>query len=185
MFLAVILWMFVAGRTSPALFVAVPPSAFPAPQAQSATAAPSNKAGAPQSQSANSSTSDKPSTSSRRRRRKTSAQNCSPSKGASTGKPCPAAKVVVKNGGSAEPTVQLKAPTDEQQRTSTEQLNAATEDNLKKIQGRQLAATEQETLDQAKQFIQQSKLAIADGDLGRGHDLAQKARLLADELAKP
>jgi len=92
----------------------------------------------------------------------------------------------VKNGGSDQPTVQLKPPSDgQQQRSSTEQLNAATEDNLKKIEGRPLASAEQETLNQAKQFIEQSKAAISDGDLDRGHDLAQKARLLADELAKP
>jgi hypothetical protein len=33
--------------------------------------------------------------------------------------------------------------------------------------------------------MEQSKAAIAEGDVERGHDLAMKARLLSDELIKP
>jgi hypothetical protein len=38
---------------------------------------------------------------------------------------------------------------------------------------------------QIKQFMEQSKAAVAAGDLERGHNLALKAHLLSDELVKP
>jgi hypothetical protein len=103
-------------------------------------------------------------------------------------KPCPPPKKVVRNGGSAEPTVQLTGGTTAEQavhQRSTEQLTAATQENLKKIAGRQLNPSQQEMVSQIKQFMAQSKTAVAAGDLGRGHDLALKAHLLSDELVKP
>jgi hypothetical protein len=104
-------------------------------------------------------------------------------------KPCPPPKVVVRNGGSNEPTVELKGDTTpeqaSQQRYTTEQLTAATEENLKKIAGRQLNPSQQEMVNQIKEFMEQSKKAIADGDVQRGHNLAAKAQLLSDELVKP
>jgi hypothetical protein len=62
---------------------------------------------------------------------------------------------------------------------------AATTENLKKLQGRQLPASQQDTVNQIKQFMEQSKTAVAAGDLERGNNLATKARLLSDELVKP
>jgi len=106
-----------------------------------------------------------------------------------TAKPCPPPKVVIKNGGSDEPIVELKGNTSEeqasQQRFTTEQLTTSTEENLKKIAGRQLSPSEQEVVSQIKQFTQQAKAAIAAGDLLRGRNLALKAHLLSDELIKP
>ncbi len=102
--------------------------------------------------------------------------------------PCPPPKKVVHNGGSDEPTIQLIGGTTADKASnerSTEQLTAATEENLKKISGRQLNASEQETVSQIKQFMEQSKKAVASGDPERGHNLAMKARLLSDELVKP
>ena len=97
--------------------------------------------------------------------------------------------MVVKNGGSSEPTVELKANTTAEQasyeRYTTEQLTAGTEENLKKIAGLELTADQQQTLNQVKEFMEKSKAAIAEGDLERGHNLALKAHLLSDELAKP
>ena len=104
-------------------------------------------------------------------------------------KPCPPPIVVIKNGGSDEPTVELKgnstAEQASQQRFTTEQLTTATEENLKKIAGRQLNPSERETLSQIKQFMEQTKSAIAAGDLTRAHNLAMKAHLLSDEFVKP
>jgi hypothetical protein len=101
--------------------------------------------------------------------------------------PCLPPKKIVKDGGTDEPTVQLKedasAKKASDQISSTEQLQLATEDNLKKISGRQLTADQNETVNQIKQFMDQSKAAVADGDLERGRNLAMKARLLSDELA--
>lgn len=102
-------------------------------------------------------------------------------------KPCPPPKKVVRNGGSNEPAIQIVGGTTAEQAAdqhSTEQLTAATEDNLKKIAGRQLNPSQQETVSQIKQFLEQSKQAVASGDPERGHNLAMKARLLSDELAK-
>ncbi|HWW16669.1 MAG TPA: hypothetical protein VN310_18560 [Candidatus Dormibacteraeota bacterium] len=102
--------------------------------------------------------------------------------------PCPPPKKVVHNGGSEEPAIQLVGgATDEQtvHQRSTDQLTAATEENLKKIAGRQLSPNQQEMVSQIKQFMDQSKTAIAGGDLERGHNLALKAHLLSDELIKP
>jgi len=62
---------------------------------------------------------------------------------------------------------------------------AATEENLKKIEGRQLNPSQQEMVTQIKQFMEQSKVAVAAGDPERGNNLALKAHLLSDELVKP
>jgi hypothetical protein len=103
-------------------------------------------------------------------------------------KPCPPPKKVVRNGGSDDPKIELLGGTPAQQASSersTEQITAATEENLKKINGRQLSASEQDTVNQIKQFMDQSKQAVASGDPERGRNLAMKARLLSDELVKP
>lgn len=68
---------------------------------------------------------------------------------------------------------------------STDELTAVAEENMKKIAGRELSPTQQEMVTQIKQFMEQSKTAVASGDPERGHDLAMKARLLSDELVKP
>ncbi|MGA8216555.1 MAG: hypothetical protein WB799_23410 [Candidatus Sulfotelmatobacter sp.] len=109
--------------------------------------------------------------------------------GPTPSKPCPPPKKVIRNGGSNEPTVELTGGATAEQasdkRSLTEQLAAATEENLKKTAGRQLNPSQQEMVSQIKQFMEQSKAAIATGDLERGHNLALKAHLLSDELVKP
>jgi hypothetical protein len=103
-------------------------------------------------------------------------------------KPCPPHKKVVRNGGSDEPTIQLMGGTPAEQASrqrSTDELRAATEENLKKIADRELSPTQRDMVSQIKQFMDQSKTAVASGDAERGHNLAMKARLLSDELVKP
>jgi len=68
---------------------------------------------------------------------------------------------------------------------STEQLRAATEENLKKIEGHQLNPSQRELVSQINQFLEQSKAAVAAGDLEGGHNLSLKAHLLSEELVKP
>jgi hypothetical protein len=102
--------------------------------------------------------------------------------------PCPTPKKVVRNGGSEEPSIQLVGGvTAEQtaQQRSIDELTAATEANLKGIEGHPLNPTQQDMRNQIKQFMDQSKAAIAVGDFERAHNLAQKAHLLSDELVKP
>jgi hypothetical protein len=102
---------------------------------------------------------------------------------------CPPAKIVVHDGSTTEPAIQLVGGTGAQnaagQRSTTDQLVGSTEENLKKIAGRQLDSNQQEMLKQIQQFLDQSKAAVAAGDIERGHNLATKAHLLSDELAKP
>jgi hypothetical protein len=128
-------------------------------------------------------------------RKKTSTSNCSTAAPApnspqdsAPSAPCPPPKKVVRHGGSNEPAVQLTGgATDEQtlRQRSAEQLRLATEENLKKIEGRPLSSSQQEMKNQINQFMEQSKTAAVAGDLDRAHNLAMKARLLSDELLKP
>jgi len=103
--------------------------------------------------------------------------------------PCPPPKVVVRNGGTAEGTVQLTGGTatakNSPQRANTERLLASTEDELKTTAGRQLDSAQQETVKQIHQYTAQSKKALQAGDLELAHNLAVKAHLLADQLVKP
>jgi pyruvate dehydrogenase E2 component (dihydrolipoamide acetyltransferase) len=98
-------------------------------------------------------------------------------------------KKVVKNGSSAEPAVQLAPSMSAQQasnqRQGTNELLASTDENLKKISGKTLPSNQQDVVQQIRKFMQQSKEATDAGDLDRAHNLALKASLLAQELAKP
>jgi hypothetical protein len=67
--------------------------------------------------------------------------------------------------------VQLKGGTRQEasdQRSTAEQLSRATEENLKQIEGRELNPSQQEMVSQIKQFMEQSKAAVAAGDPERG-----------------
>ncbi len=102
---------------------------------------------------------------------------------------CPPEKKIVHDGGTTEPPIQLLGgPGGAQashQRDTTDQLLGSVENNLKQVSGRQLSPAQQEMVNQIQQFIQQSKAAVAAGDVDRGHNLAMKAHLLSDELVKP
>jgi hypothetical protein len=103
-------------------------------------------------------------------------------------KPCPPPKKIVRDGGSNDPKIELMGGNPSQQASdqrSTEQLAAATEENLKKLAGRQLNADQEETLNQIKEFTEQSRQAVAAGDSERGHNLAIKAHLLSEQLLQP
>ena len=97
-------------------------------------------------------------------------------------------KTVVRNGSTADPVVQL-APsvTDQQasqQRQSTAQLLAATDANLTKISARQLTSSQQDMVNQIRNYMQQAKTAETAGDLQRARNLAFKAQLLSDEVLR-
>lgn len=96
-------------------------------------------------------------------------------------------KTVVRNGGTPEPTIDL-SPRVSQQQTShqleeTNQRLAAADANLKKIAGRQLSASQQDTLKQIKSYLVEAKAAKDGGDVQRAYNLAVKANLLSAELA--
>jgi len=97
-------------------------------------------------------------------------------------------KKVVRNGGTADPQVQL-APgvSNEQasrQRQSTTQLLATTDTNLKQLASRQLSVTQQEGVSQIRKYMEQAKAAEDAGDVQRAQNLASKALMLSDDLVK-
>ncbi|HWY04793.1 MAG TPA: hypothetical protein VNX60_14050 [Candidatus Acidoferrum sp.] len=71
------------------------------------------------------------------------------------------------------------------QRDAANQMLGSTEENLKKIAGRQLSSDQQDMVNQIRQFMEQSKRAVGDGDLERARTLAWKAQVLSEELVKP
>jgi hypothetical protein len=95
-------------------------------------------------------------------------------------------KTVVRNGGTADPTVNLSPGVSAQQASrqteSTNQLLATSDANLKKISGRQLSSNQQDTVKQIKSYMGQAKTAAKGGDAQRAYNLAVKAKLLSAEL---
>lgn len=149
----------------------------------SSPAAPSDQ-GSPQSPATNPPSSDKsqPCTSGK--------PNCQPP--ASTGdktKKKQKHKTIVRDGGTDETTVDLSPGPSPQQATrqteSTRQLLAATDANLRKIAGRQLSPSQQDTVKQIKSYMGQASKAETEGDAQRAHNLAVKASLLSADLAGP
>lgn len=72
-----------------------------------------------------------------------------------------------------------------QNRADANQMLGSTEANLKKIAGLQLSEAQKDTVVQIRQFVDQSKEALASGDAERGKTLAWKAQLLSQDLVEP
>ncbi len=98
-------------------------------------------------------------------------------------------KNVVRNGGADDPIVDLSPGLSRQQASSqmesTNQLLAASNANLKKIAGRQLSPSQQDTVKQINSYMKQAKDAEDEGDVQRAHNLAVKASLLSSDLVGP
>lgn len=92
----------------------------------------------------------------------------------------------MRQGGAAEPSIQLAGGDQaSQKRDDTSRMLGSAEANLRKIAGLQLSAAQEDTVSQIRQFIDQSKAALADGDVERGNTLAWKAQVLSEDLVKP
>lgn len=108
---------------------------------------------------------------------------------ASPPKNCPPSKIIVRHGGTAEPSIQLAGGPggDEasQERVATNQMLDATETNLKRMASQQLSPNQQAGVTQIREFMEQSRTALAAGDMQRARTLAWKAKLLSDDLVKP
>ncbi|MGC1644305.1 MAG: hypothetical protein WA741_00630 [Candidatus Sulfotelmatobacter sp.] len=105
-----------------------------------------------------------------------------------TPSPCPPSKVVVRQGGTSEPSIELAGGAANQtahQRDVANQILGSANANLKKIAGHPLSAGQQDMVNQVRQFMGQSKAAIDAGDLERARTLAWKAEVLSEELVKP
>jgi hypothetical protein len=98
-------------------------------------------------------------------------------------------KKVVKNGGTDEPPVDLSSGVNPKQASEqakrADELLASSDANLKKISGRQLSASQQDTVKQIKSYMEQAAAAKSNGDVQRAYNLAVKANLLSAELAGP
>lgn len=108
--------------------------------------------------------------------------------GAPVVKKCPPAKIVVNQGGTTDSSIQLAggAPKQTSQaRATAEPMIDETESNLKKLEGRQLSSAEQDMVTQIRQYVEQSKTAVAAGDVERARTLAWKAQTLSEDLVKP
>ena len=103
--------------------------------------------------------------------------------------PCPPPKVIVRQGGTSDPSIQLAggAIGDQaaQQRDTANQMLEATEANLKKLSEAELNANQQDMVKQVRQFMAQSRSAVKASDFERARTLAWKAQLLSEELTKP
>lgn len=159
-----------AEPSAPQVAPPVEPSVPPAPSQETPSAKP--KAAETKPPSAKKSVSKKRA----RRKKKAAKQDSTPD------------KVVVRNGSTAEPSVQL-APTVPEQQASNQQQNTThlldnTEANLKKISVRRLSVSQKETVTQIRSYMEQAKTAANAGDVQRANNLAVKAQLLSEELLK-
>ena len=98
-------------------------------------------------------------------------------------------KVVIRNGSTTEPTVQIAPGGLSKQQASTQvqtttQLITNTNTNLQKLSTRQLSPSQQDTVKQVRTYLDQAKTATDAGDLQRAYNLAFKAHLLSDDLLK-
>ncbi len=111
-----------------------------------------------------------------------------PAQGSGPAKKCPPAKIVVNQGGATDSSIQLAggAPKQTSQAHATaDPMLDETESNLKKLEGRQLSSSEQDMVTQIRQYVEQSKTAVAAGDVERARTLAWKAQTLSEDLVKP
>jgi hypothetical protein len=75
------------------------------------------------------------------------------------------------------------SPTDQATyKRKTDEDTDAAEKNLQQTSGKQLNAAQQDLVGKIRSFLSQSRDASRDGDWARAQNLAQKARLLSDEL---
>jgi hypothetical protein len=105
-----------------------------------------------------------------------------------TNPPEQSGRVVVHRGGAVEVTAQLAPGMTQkqalQEREKTEQLLVLTDENLKKVEARQLTAAQQSTVATVRTYMRQSKVAADSGDITRARTLAYKAHLLTDDLIR-
>ncbi len=104
--------------------------------------------------------------------------------------PAPGAprKIVVREGGASEPAAQIApgvTPAEAaRQRENAERWLGAADDQLKRLAGRTLNARQQETVEQIRNYMDGARSALKEGDARKASTLAQKAHLLAEDLAK-
>ena len=153
------------------------PEAIPEPQPEPAAAIPTTPTATPEPEA------QKP----KPKPRKTIVRAPKPAEPA---KPEPAKPEIAKPAEPPKPdsSVQITAAVPrsavQSQTQNTEQLLRNSESKLSGIT-RALSESEQSMAKQARNYIAQSRQAIQEGEIERAYNLAVKASLLAEELAKP
>jgi hypothetical protein len=96
---------------------------------------------------------------------------------------------VVRNGGTSEPVVAISPAETHQQAieelSTTNQLLANADANLKELARRQLSADDEDIVKQIQAYIQQARAAVKNGEAQRAHILANKADMLSGDLVRP
>jgi hypothetical protein len=102
---------------------------------------------------------------------------------------CPPPKVIVRQGGTKEPSIELVGGAGGSQATqlrdTDNRILKTAEDNLAKLAGRTLNSNQQDIVNQIHQFVDQAKTAVAAGELERARTLASKAQQLSQDLVQP
>ncbi len=97
-------------------------------------------------------------------------------------------RIIIRHGSTTDPTAQMvPGMTPEQatrKRQNTEKLLLDTENAVQRLQSRKLGPSQQETLQQIRNYIAGSRSALDISDLQRAYTLAFKAHLLTDDLLK-
>lgn len=101
---------------------------------------------------------------------------------------CPPTKVIVRQGSTSEPGIELvggaAGPQASDERNTANKMLETTEANLKKMEAAQLNPNQRDMIKQVRQFMDQSKAATSAGDLDQARTLAWKAQLLSEDLLK-
>lgn len=96
-------------------------------------------------------------------------------------------KTIIRNGSTTDPTVTISTALSDQQASQqlqkTNQMLAATDENLKRGAGRSLTSAQEDTVMQIKSYTEQARTAAAGGDVQRAYNLASKAKMLSADLA--
>jgi hypothetical protein len=97
-------------------------------------------------------------------------------------------KIVVREGGVDEPTAQIVTGMSPEaaarERSEAELLLSTTAETLNEIAPREFTVQQQETISQIHNYMDVARSALKEGDIPRAHTLAEKAALLADDLAR-
>lgn len=98
-------------------------------------------------------------------------------------------KTVVRNGSTPEPSVAISPDVSDQETlrklNSADRLLASADANLKQIAGRQLTTSQEDTVKQIRVYMEEARTAEKNGEVQRAYILANKANLLAVDLAAP
>ena len=96
---------------------------------------------------------------------------------------------VVRNGGTSEPIVAISPAETQQQAiqelSTTNQLLANADANLRELSRRQLSVDDEGTVKQIHVYMQQARAAVKNGEAQRAYTLANKADMLSTDLVRP